>query len=88
MSLSTAIPNTQSTPITEQALLKRINRKLAHDDERVHKAREQWVHELGEYYLVDYGGTASSNVLAYHVDIENMGREIGVLRENEEVTCS
>ncbi len=71
------------TPITEAALLKRINRKLAHKGEVVKKARgARERQDLGVYYLVD----ERANVLvAWHVDLPQLGRELGVLAPTETV---
>ena len=76
------------TGVSERALLKRINRKLAHDHEVVRKTRgfynqgagPYFDHNLGEYYSVDW---YSNVIIATHIDIEAFGREVGVLRESE-----
>jgi len=60
--------------MNEQILLKRINRKLAHQDERVRKARI-FDPGVGDYYLVDLSLNA---IISTHVDIESLGTELGV----------
>jgi hypothetical protein len=76
------------TAVSESALLKRINRKLAHEHERVRKTRgfynqgcgPYFDHNLGEYYCVDW----DSNVItSTHLDIEALGRNLGVFFEAE-----
>ncbi len=68
---------------TKRALIGRINRKLAHRYERLHasKGRRQ-LSNLGAYYLVDVYRNA---VINWGLDPIQLGRELGVLRENEEI---
>jgi len=72
--------------ISENALLKRINRHLASDGQRVRRFRcdaRDW--DLrGEYCLCD---TSSNALLATAIDLEAFGRELGVIREGEEVAA-
>jgi hypothetical protein len=71
-------------PVTERALMARINRKLSHDDEVLKKCRpdSQWYHDLGDYYGVDLRRNA---VVYQHRGLEEFGRELGVLRDFEEL---
>ena len=68
-------------PVSERALIQRINRKLAAQDEIVRTARggraEQ---DLGRYFIVDVriGGVVHSDI-----DLEEWGRELAVLRSYE-----
>ena len=42
-------------PVSEHALIKRINRKLARHDEKLHKSRSsRAILDLGTYYIRDY----------------------------------
>ena len=67
--------------VTEEALLGRINRKLAHDGTRIRKTRgARWRGTLGDFYEVDIARNA---VLAMKVDIAAWGRDLGVLRDGE-----
>lgn len=60
--------------ISEQALIKRINRHL--DGERLHKLRgERWRSDLGEHYIVDNGRNV---ITAQHVDINVLAGELGI----------
>jgi hypothetical protein len=77
---------TQEKPmvkITERALYQRINRKLRHEGEQLRTCRsELWQLELGRYYIVD---VFSSCVGCQHVDLETLGRELGVMQPWEEL---
>jgi len=73
----------QKVPITMRALIQRINRKLAQDDEVLHAARsERARQDVGDYFVVDirHGGINHKNV-----DVDALGRDLGVLRPWEEV---
>jgi hypothetical protein len=67
-------------------LLNRIRRKLAHDHERLCKARGNPMSpenlELGSYFIVDWD---FNSIVAKHVDPEELGRELGLLRPGETV---
>jgi hypothetical protein len=68
----------QRVPITERALVQRINRKLKADGERLIKARgSQTATSFGDWYIVD----EQRNVIAsQRVDPETLARKIGALR--------
>lgn len=67
--------------IRERTLISRINRKLRHDGERLRKCRqERFRHDLGEFYIVNTDGHWIANK---DVDIEDLGRDLGVLRPHE-----
>ena len=69
--------------VTMQALIKRINRKLAHQDEKLRVARAERVRfDLGDYYVID---VSRNFVISKHVDPEELGRELGVLTEFEKI---
>jgi hypothetical protein len=69
--------------ITYRALIQRINRKLAADDEQLKATRgDRWRSDLGDYYIVNVN---RNNLVAQHVDPVELGRELGVLRPWEEV---
>lgn len=68
--------------ITESALIRRINRKFAHDGETLHKTRPgrgYGGHELGYYHITDCNNCLTSA----HQDLEALGRELGVLKATE-----
>ena len=77
------------TDVTESALLRRINRKLATSNQAVRKWRtagsqngESW--DRGDYYRIDYQRNA---MLALNVNLEQLARSIGVLESYEEVAA-
>jgi hypothetical protein len=71
----------QTIPVTERALIQRINRKLRQDGEVMKVARgAQAESQHGRYYTIDL----HRNYLIHdHLDPETVGREIGVLAEYE-----
>ena len=71
-------------PISESALISRINRRLAREDEQLHKSRgARCLLELGEYFVRDCN---RNFIVAHNVDPEQLGRELGVLKHYEQVT--
>lgn len=59
-------------------LLKRLNRKLAHDGTRVRATRgERHRAELGDFYEVDVAGNC---VVGKHVDPVEWAKELGLIR--------
>jgi hypothetical protein len=67
-------------PITTRALVQRINRKLAPKFEQVRKIREPrapYTEAWGEFFNVDFNRNV---VLETSVDLEDLGRELRVLR--------
>jgi hypothetical protein len=63
--------------MTEDALIKRINRKLAPDGQQLRKARGQRaVLDVGEFYMHD---RQRNIILQTNVDPEAYARELGVL---------
>lgn len=81
---------TNPNSVTTRALFTRINRKLAHEGRRLYKSRGK-IFESGdgsyydpEHYLVDDDGCVED----IHVDIVKLGRELGVLGDDEYVVES
>jgi hypothetical protein len=71
----------EQVPVTMRALLQRINRRLAHNDEKVKALRgDRWRHELGDYYRIDL---RVNGIIDKHVDLEALGRELKVLAPYE-----
>jgi len=71
-------------PVTARALVKRLNRHLPKDGLKVFqcKINAHGHHELGSYYIVD---TKMNMINAMHVDVEQLARHEGVLKEYEEI---
>lgn len=68
--------------ITERALTMRIKRALSREDaSRLCRTRSgsQAEMNLGQYYVVD----SRNIVTAYHCDLEDLGRDLGVLKQHE-----
>ena len=71
--------------VTTDALLKRINRKLFKEGEMLRATRgDQWRNDLGDFYIVDLN---RNTLVAQHVDIEALSRELGVLTESESLVA-
>ncbi len=69
-------------PVSERALIQRINRCLNKSDEYIKKARGVAVNTIGQFYRVDFYSNA---VIERDVDIEELGRKIGALQGYEEL---
>src|SRR2546427_6580977 len=61
------------------ALIKRINRKLRHEGEMLHRARGDWDSNVGDYYI----SNDNNWLVACHVDPVECGHELGVLSQGE-----
>lgn len=70
--------------LSTNALIKRINRKLASDWRRVCTARvgSRLESGVGRYYVLN---THRNDVVDTHVQLETLGRELGLLRDCERV---
>lgn len=69
--------------VTLNALIKRINRKLAHRDQQMKITRgERWRRDLGDYYVIDVRLNA---IMDTHCQPEALAREIEVLGSRERV---
>jgi hypothetical protein len=69
--------------ITENALIKRINRKLAPDGKKLRTARSMSVElAVGRYFIFDI---YRNFIEVPNIDIEAEGRKLGVLQTREEL---
>jgi hypothetical protein len=71
-------------PVTVAALIRRINRKLAREGDtalRVNRARH-YDSDRGQYYEHDW---RTNFIVGAHIDPEEYGREMGVLKGYERV---
>lgn len=77
---------TTAIPVSERALIKRINRSLRRNFEQLKKCQENSRHfnDLGSFYVVDQ---RNNLFVERHVDIEEFGRETGVLKTNEKLAA-
>jgi hypothetical protein len=70
-------------PVTVRAITQRINRKLAEQNEQLKRSRgERSSSDLGDYYVLDFSRNA---VVADHVNLATLAKELGVLRPWERV---
>jgi hypothetical protein len=68
--------------VTLNAVIKRVTRRLAHEQERLHVLRGgHWRWNFGRYFVVN----ENHHLIAAHVDPEALARELGVLRSWEAV---
>jgi hypothetical protein len=70
--------------VSERALTLRINRKLKRDHRKLCKSRRREQSNLGDFHVVD---AYRNMVVDHHVDIEALGRELGVLAEAEKIAA-
>lgn len=70
----------KSNPVSERALVARINRALAKQYKKLRRCRmgTQAFNNLGAYYLLD-----GNTVIDTHVNIEALGRKLNVLGDGE-----
>ena len=69
--------------ISERALFARVARKIAHDGLSLHRCRydARSFRDTGRYFTCN----APGHVDACFVQLEQWGRELGVMHENEQV---
>lgn len=69
--------------VAMDVLIKRINRALSKQDERLRVLRgEHGLNDMGRYYITD---CRTGSVVAQHVDPKVLGLEIGVLKPSETI---
>ncbi len=67
--------------ITRATLVKRVNRKLREQNQRlISTAKEPVWHQFGEYCIVDL---FHGHVIFVHCDLEKLARELNVLAPDE-----
>jgi hypothetical protein len=73
------MPAVDTVPVAERALVARIDRTLRKEGQAIRRCRQdsRSAASLGRYYLID--GSLNA-VTATHVDIESLGRELGLLK--------
>ena len=72
-----------TVPVTERALIQRINRALRKEDQVLRQARSERVRlDLGTFYVVD---VRRNLLLEKDVDLETFARDLGVLKGYEHV---
>jgi hypothetical protein len=70
-------------PLTQRALYQRLSRALARDGKRLKKTRAAPARSrLGDFFIVNDSG----GIVAHHVDLRALARELGVLQSYEQIT--
>lgn len=74
----------EKIPVSEKALMARVNRKLAKDGERILKSREgsRLRGNVGDFYLLD---VSRNTVLNTHIELGHFAKQRGILRDYETV---
>lgn len=73
----------QKTTVSRDSVIKRINRRLRAEGERLHTARSDvGLREFGQHYTTD---SHSGAVTAKHVCLEQLARELRVLATAEAI---
>jgi hypothetical protein len=79
--MATTTTKATGVPVTMRALMARIGRKLARRNEWLRATRgDRWRGDLGDYFTVGADGIVDT-----HVNLEELGRELGVLQPFERV---
>jgi hypothetical protein len=85
MAKATAVSTSRKVPISERALIQRINRKLKEKGARLHKTRgentQAWI-DCGDYYILNVD---RNYVMQKNVGIEAIATDLGVLKPYEAV---
>jgi hypothetical protein len=78
----TATKRPTTVPVSERALIQRINRKLQHEEKRMMVARSgsRAEQEYGRYFIIDIRRSQATDA---DCDPEALGREIGALTKYE-----
>jgi hypothetical protein len=72
----------QKVPISTRALQQRINRALP-EGQIIRRTYGSGAQTLGDYYIVD---SEKGYVVDDNIDLEELGRELGVLRDYEQLS--
>ena len=68
--------------VSERALLARINRVLAKQDQKLIKCRERSVRDLGDYYAIN---VPRNVIIKKDVKLEDIGHRLAVIKPYEEL---
>ena len=70
-------------PVGERSLVQRLNRRLAKDHQKLCMSRSRAARsEFGKFYIAD---TATGEVTAALLDLQGLGRDLGVLQPWEQL---
>jgi hypothetical protein len=77
------MPKPKKLPVSIRAIMQRINRALPEHQQLKSAARSaRWQAEVGLHYIVD---GAAGHVVSRNVDLEQLARKLGCIKEWEEV---
>ena len=77
----------QKVSVTRRAVIQRLNRKLAENDQKLCKTRgAKACQDLGDYYILDVRLNCVMDPNHTDASIEKLARELGVLKKYEEVS--
>jgi len=73
-----------NTEISENALFKRVARKLAHDGVRLHRCRfnSRWFRSLGRFYTTNRFNCICGISLDNDIELLDFAKELGVVAPN------
>jgi hypothetical protein len=73
-------------PVTELAVKRRLNRRLAEKGECLRKCSSSspWWNELGDYYIAEIN---TDKVIQTDVDLEALARKEGAMKSGEAITA-
>lgn len=72
----------KSSKVSQQALVARLNRRLAKQGEALRRCRENTRDHvtLGDFYVID---VARNSVVSKHVDLQKLAKRLGALKAGE-----
>ncbi len=81
--LEVTVSKQQKVPVSERALIQRLNRKIHDEDWMIRTTRGGRAEfDLGRYYCINW---RINGVVAKNIDLEDWGCEYGVLKDWEEL---
>jgi hypothetical protein len=84
MSKTATAARSERVPVTERALIQRVNRKLAASGQLLKKTRGEAAEEtIGAYYVLD---TRRNTVVLSRVNLVALAQKLGVLQKWETVS--
>jgi hypothetical protein len=77
------LPRFSDAPVSMKALVRRVNRRLVKQGQKLIKTRGERVRaELGDMYVID---TNTSALILFRVNVEVLARELGALQTWQKV---
>lgn len=65
--------------VSEKAVIARINRRLAHIEQKLHKSR-RWDSDIRNYYIIAW---RFNRLVAAYDSLDQVAREVGALEDHE-----